>query len=294
MSIKHFIREAGKGLKSPVYFLYSEEAYLLREASEAASETLPDGEREFGLHIFDLSGADEKPSFDQISDVLNTMPFTGERKIVVVENVQDLAKKDMGKLDLYAANPSPYAVLLLLHLGSPKAQFKEFMKKTKAISLDLRQQDFPHWIRERAGQKGLVLTERAVEYLLGSVGADVGLLSSEIEKCALIGKRPIDREDLVRIVSGSSDYSVFDLVAAIRDKDAERVFRIAGTLRENSDSYILLGAINWHYSRLFSNDRGRKEYYERVFGLLHEADIGIKTSGGAYPLEYLLVKLLRL
>jgi hypothetical protein len=43
-----------------------------------------------------------------------------------------------------------------------------------------------------------------------------------------------------------------------------------------------------------SQERGKAVYYDKVFGLLNEADIGIKTSGGNFPLEYLFARLLEL
>jgi len=293
MSMKHFFQEVEKGLRSPVYFLYASDPYLLKEAALLVSGSLPEEERSFAFAAFDLDGIDEKPSFDQIADVLNTMPFVGKRKIVIVENIQELAKKDKGSLEGYVSNPSPHSVLILLHKDNPKAQMKEFAKRVKAIPLDIRQQDFPLWIKEKARQSGVVLTDGAIEYLLGIIGPEVGLISSEIEKCALIRKSPIDRDDLLGIVSGNGDYNVFDLVDAMKNKNLDKVFRIARALQGTADPYSLLGAINWHYSRMSTQDKGRTDYYDKVFSLLNEADIGIKTSGGTFPLEYLLMRLLR-
>ncbi|HXX56487.1 MAG TPA: DNA polymerase III subunit delta [Thermodesulfovibrionales bacterium] len=294
MSIRHFIQEIEKGLRAPVYFLYSEESYLLKEASFMVSGAIPEAERSFGLSVYDLDGIDERPSLDQVIDSVNTLPFMGGRRTVILENVQELGKKEMEGLERYIADPAPSSVLVLLHRGKPKAQFTGLTKKVKAIPLDMREQDIPSWIRERARQKGLVLTDEALDYLIGLIGPDVGLISSELEKFILIGKNPINKDDIVDIVSGGNDYSVFDLVDAVKDRDAGRVFRIAKALQESADSYSLLGAINWHYSRLSQRDKGKRGYYDRVFGLLHEADLRIKTSGGTFPMEYLLIRLLRI
>jgi DNA polymerase-3 subunit delta len=294
MSIKHFIQEIEKGLKSPVYFLYAEDPYLLKEASMMAARTVPEGERDFSLTIFDLDGVDETPPFKQILDVVNTIPFMGKQQVVIIENMQELARKDLEPLEHYVSDPSPYSVLMLFCKGSPKAHFRELTKKVKTITLDIRAQELSFWIKEKARQKGLEVTDGAIEYLLGAVGPDVGLISSELEKFTLIGKGRIDAGDIMGIVRGSSDYDAFDLVNALKERDADRVFRVARNLQETQESYGLLGAINWHYSRMSSRDRGRADYYERVFELLNEADIRIKSSGGTFPLEYLLVRLLQI
>lgn len=293
MSIKHFYQEVEKGLPAQAYFLYADDPYLLKEASQKSSETIPEAERDFCFSAFDLDGIDDVPPMEQIIDVLNTIPFSGKRKCVVIENVQEIAKKDIKPLENYIANPSPYSVLILLHKGGPKAQFNDVVKKVRAITLDIRQQDFPAWIRERARQKGFEVTNAAAEYLMDSIGPDIGLLSSELEKFVLIGKNKVDVEDIMGLVGGSSDYDVFDLVNALRDRDAERAFKVAGELQKTQESYGLLGAINWHYGRMASRDKGKTAYYRKVFELLHEADIHIKTSGGTFPLEYLLIRLLR-
>ena len=293
MSIKHFILEIDKGLTSPAYLLFAEDAYLLKEAGLMAREVVPPGERAFSFDIFDIDGIDEIPPFEQILDVVNTLPFMGKRRVVVLENVQELAKKEIPALVSYLENPSPYSLLMLLHRGNPKAHWKELMKRVKAIPLDIRPQEIPLWIREKVRQKGLDITHDAIEYLIGVLGPDVGLLSSEVEKLALIGKNHIDTQDIKSSVRGSGDYDVFDLVNALKNKDTDTVFRVARVLQATQESYGLLGAINWHYSRMATREHGRKAYYSRVFELLNEADIRIKTSGGTFPLEYLLIRLLQ-
>lgn len=294
MSIKHFISEIEKGLEAPAYFLYADDQYLLKEAAVMSAGKVPETERAFSLDVFDLNGIDEIPPFEQIVDVLNTPAFMGKRRLVIIEAAQELAKKNLGSLEKYISNPSPYAVLVLLHLGSPKALFKDLMKQVKAISLDIRPNELPIWIRDRARRKGFTIADDAVEYLLEIVGPDSGLISSELEKFTLIGKTHVDVGDIMGIVGGGADYGAFDLVNALRDKDRERAFMISKALQETQESYGLLGAINWHYSRMYARDRGRAAYYNKVFELLNDADIRIKTSGGAFPLEYLVIRLLRI
>jgi DNA polymerase III delta subunit len=294
MSIVQLVREIEKGLKSAVYFFYAEDPYLLKEASIMSAQSVPDGERDFSLNVFDLDGIDETPPFKQILDVVNTMPFMAGQRIVIIEGIQELSRKEMVPLEHYLSDPSPYSVLMLFHRGSPKAHFRELMKKVKSIALDIKPQELSLWIREKARLKGLEVTDEAIEYLVGTVGPDAGLISSELEKFTLFGKSRIDVGDIAGVVRGSGDYDAFDLVNALRDRDAGRVFRVARNLQETQESYGILGAINWHYSRISSRDRGKAAYYERVFELLNEADIKIKSSGGIFPLEYLLVKLLRI
>lgn len=60
MSFQTFFREIEKGLPLPVYLLYTSDKFLHREAMDAIKKLVPEGERDFNLHLFDLSG-DENP-----------------------------------------------------------------------------------------------------------------------------------------------------------------------------------------------------------------------------------------
>ena len=296
MSFKNLLDEIKKGLPSGSYLLTASDRFLHVEAAALVRDLVPPEERDFNFHTFDLLSAEqEKPSFDHILDVVNTVPFFTGRKYVVVENFQKTAKKDMKKIEGYLQNPSESAVLVLLHEGSLKKDAKEGLKGVKHIVLDIREGDIPAWISEKAKLKGLTISRDAVEYLLVMIGPDLGMLSTEVEKLTLLGKDAIQKEDIREIIEGKRTYGAFDLINAIRARDTEQAFRIYSKLRETEEAYSLLGALNWQYAQMMGEKKspGEKDYLYNVFRLLNRADMGIKT-GGFYPLELLLVELLRL
>jgi DNA polymerase III delta subunit len=290
MSIKTFLEEVKKGLGSPAYLLCAQDPYLLKEAAFSVKKTMPEHELDFLFHMFDMLPGESTASVEHIKDVLNTVSMMGGRKTVVMDNIQKLTESDIDKVAAYISSPSPDSVLILLNSGTLKKSPKEKLKKAKVIQLDIRERDLPFWVMEKAAGKGLKLTDRAVEYLIGTIGPDAGLLSSEIEKFALAGTDKIDVEDISRIIKGNGDYDAFDLVDALKSKRPEKVFSIYRALSETQEPYSILGALNWHYGRI----RDRLKEKEKVFALLSEADLMIKSKGGAYPLEYLLVRLLKL
>jgi DNA polymerase III delta subunit len=196
MSLKAFYSELEKGLKAPVYLLYSEDPYLLREAAFSAKRAIAEGETDFLFHMFDMDSPGSRASVEQIIDVLYTVPLMGGRKTVVVDNLKKISDVDVDKLADYASSPSPESVLILLNSGALKKHARERLGKTKRIPLDIRERDLPFWIMQKATAKGLRMTDRAVEYLIGAIGPDAGLLSSEVEKFTLCGKAEIDAEDV--------------------------------------------------------------------------------------------------
>jgi len=296
MSFQAFLHQIEKGLPSPGYLFYTSEPFLHREAIEAIKRLVPEGEKDFNLHIFDFLYSAEV-SFEQVLDVANTVPFFGKRRFVVFSgNLQKLSKKDLKRLNAYVSNPSPGSVFVILHDGVLKKEMREMFRELKPISLDIRESEIPYWIRQRAVTKGLEMSDEVANCLIGVVGPDMGLLSAEIEKISLLGKKRIDVGEISDIIAGGRLYSIFDLVDALREKDVEKVFRIYKLLRETTDDYSLIGALNWQYGRnMLSRSRPTEnEYYSMIFEVLNKADIDIKSSGRTFPMEYLLIKLLRL
>jgi DNA polymerase-3 subunit delta len=298
MSFQAFLNEIEKGLPSLVYLLYASDPFLHREAVREIKKLIPDDEKEFNLHIFDFSPeADEKTSFDQMLDVANTVPFFGKRRFILfIGDLQKLPKKDLKRLDAYISYPAPDSILLLFHEGVLKKEMRERFRGLKAISLDVREAEVPSWIKHRARLKGLDISDDVADYLLGTIGPDLGLLSSEIEKISFLGKQKMCVDDISEIIEKESFYTPFDLVEALEGKNAERAFRIYKALRETVEDYNIIGILNWLYGRSLSTQRKQKgnEYFSRVFEILNKADIDIKSSGRDFPMEYLLIKLLRL
>lgn len=296
MSIKTFLQEIDKGLTSPVYLLYADNEYAIEEALSSVKKTISETEIPFNFNVFDMDSADSIPTAWEITDTLNTVSFFGSRRYVIVRNLQKISAKEFKKFQFYIANPSPNSVLLMSYTGALKKEMKESTKGLKTICLDMRENDLPVWIKEKIRQKGITIKDDAVEYLIGVVGDDMGLLSSEIEKLASFGNETITIGIIKEIVEGSRDYSVFDLTNALRERNIEKVFRIFRALSETTEPYNLLGAINWQYSKMLlqANNTLQRKDFSRAFELLNNADIQIKTSGGVYPMEHLLIRLLRL
>jgi DNA polymerase-3 subunit delta len=292
VSYRNFLDELKKGLPSPAYLLVSSDPFLHAEAVSSIVNLIPAKERDFSFYTFDLLNTGVIP-FDQILDVLNTLPFFAGRKVVAIENSQKLLKKDLQKLGRYLQNPAETSVLVLLNAGTAKKEMKDAVKGAKQIVLDISERDIPAWVKNRAGAKGIEMSAEALDFLIGTVGTDLGLLSSEIDKCTLMGKPDISKEDMAEIIESKRTYNAFALVDAIGAKDVELAFRIYKVLQETEEPYNLLGALNWQFGRSVAGaaSRAGRDYDYNVFDALQKADVGIKT-GSCYPLELLLVRLL--
>ncbi|MBI3592773.1 MAG: DNA polymerase III subunit delta, partial [Nitrospirae bacterium] len=226
MSIKQFQQELSKGLKSPVYLLYSPEDFLLYEALSDVKGLHKDANG-FNFDVYDIKSPDDAMPVEQIIDVLNTLPFLSDRRTVVIQNIQKLAKKDVQKLESYLSNPSASSLLIMMHEGAAQKLFDASgLKNVKVIALTVQEREIPLWIKAKAGKRGISLTERAVEYLINTVGTDLGMLYAEIEKLSCLNVSAIDVDDIRGTVYSGAEYNAFDLLDALKKRNAREVFRI--------------------------------------------------------------------
>ena len=290
MSFRQLIKEKEQGFPQCAYLLHGSDPFLLKETEKSIRETLDKDHQDFGLDMYDIeSSSGRSVSLKQILDSLNTFSFFSEKKIVLVQNIQKLKKAELSVLQDYLANPSDASTLFLFFNDTLKANRKASFSTCTIISLDLNQRELKSWLSSYAQERGITLTPRVIEYLIVLVGNDAGLLSSEVNKLSLLGRRKIETKDLHNIIYGEAGVDTFELTRAISSGDRTKAFRLAKELR-TVESNMLLGAINWQLSR----NRTRRSSLEmfRYYQTLLEADTINKSTGTSYPLEILITKLL--
>lgn len=299
MSVKAIEEEIKKGLKGPSYLLYANDPFLLKEALSTIKAALPQGmDGDFNFNAYDLESPDPTPPIDQLIDVLNTLPFMGGRKTVVIENCHKLNAAGAKAIGAYLGNQSPESLLLMTyHLKyerfaekkSKEEKIKSTYKGARIMELNVREAEFPIWVAQRARARGISIERAEAAILIELVGHHLGLLASEIDKLSLLGKPAIGRDDILAMVRGSGDYGMFeDLVPALDRKDLPMATRICKKLVETNDPIMMLGALNFHFAKQSTTARKKRKIYR----ILNEADKLIRSSGGAYPMELLIFKLL--
>lgn len=305
-------KEIQKGLSGPLYYLWSEESCFLDEAVSMIIEAvIASHPMDFNYDAFDSS--------TDIQEILNTaltLPFMAPRRLVVVKDFHEIPASGVKSLMTYLNEPSESTCLVILSRKSPKASLK---LDWKVYALNIKEGDVPAWLRETASKKGITLTNDAVECLIDYVGYDIGLLVMELEKLTLTGKTTVNGKDIVSSTSMMRQYSSFDLVDALIAGQKTKAFRILKTMFMGSpyEAPVILGTLNWHFKQFYTlwQDRGRRQGKMRdktyrvlmkhlpsfreqdffnIFQSLHQADIGVKSSGRPeLVMEVLLIKLLQ-
>ncbi len=190
-------------------------------------------------------------------------------------------------------------------LGPERATVREFPA--------LRRDALAAWVRQRAEDKGARIEQQAVALLVEHVGPDLWTMDAEVEKLAIYrAEGPITAEDVEALVSHSRESSVFELVDAVMEHRPDaalaaltrllnggatgpyivsmvaRQARMVAIAQELTRSRVAQG--EWgkrlgtssdfvvrkvgDQARRFSTDAVR-----RLYGLLLEADLAMKTGG---------------
>lgn len=283
--MRAFLKELQSGFKSPAYVLFSDEPYLLYEAKTAVKKSVPPEAADFAFECFDAA---REASLDTkaLLDALRSVPFLGGRMVVVLENMEELRAHELKPICEYLEKPEPGSLFVML-LKSKKAP--QGMASAKIIPLSMGEEELKGFVRHKAGEEGLTLSDEVLEFLLESFDGEPGLIVSEIKKLSLFGGKRLEISDLKEITDGTAEAGAFDLIAALRAGNYARAFAISRLFKAQPELGMLIGAINKEYARRdLSAGTG-----EKVFGLIREADIKGKSMAGLYPVEELLIGLAR-
>ena len=165
-----------------VYYFHGDEEYLkeqsLRELLDAA---LDPSTRDFNCELREASALDA----ETVGSLLATPPMLAERRVVVIRDVTALKKAPRTELERYLARPASDTVLVLV---SPAGTAVDGPLAQQALPCEfapLPPERVRRWIAHHATSVlGVSVTDEAAVLLQRSVGSELQLLASELDKCA--------------------------------------------------------------------------------------------------------------
>lgn len=214
------------GQFSRIYLLFGEEAYLRRQYTDKLKNALsPEGDS-MNTHYFE--GKDVPVS--EIIDLAETMPFLAERRVIIMENT-GLFKAGGEKLAEYLENPAPAAFFVFAENEVDKRSklFKQVQKNGRAVCFDTQdERTLKRWIAGILKKEGKQITESCAEYFLDKTGTDMGNIRSELEKliCYCMDRDVVEKEDVDIICTTRISSHIFDMVAAIGDKQTKKALTL--------------------------------------------------------------------
>jgi DNA polymerase-3 subunit delta len=256
-----FLDKAGKSKRQPVYVITGDEDFLKRRALAKLQEAIV-GDADPSFAVSNYSG--DKADFAVVKGELDTLPFLTECRLIVVEQADPFVTKFRSQLEKYVGTPSPSGVLVL--------EVKSWPSNTKLAKLvpDAATivgkappvYKLPAWCVEWAeSHYGKKLSPNAAELLVELVGAQMGLLDSELDKLSVFAgsKSTIDQADVDALVGRSRAANVFKILDAVGEGKAAEALKILAELFEEGEAPLaVLGALGAQLRRLATAARLHK------------------------------------
>ena len=248
---------ASQGPLKPGYVLAGDEVFLLDRCRSAVLKAfVPQNLRDFCLSDLDLAST----SIFEVLDRAQTPSLMSPFQVIFVRNVRQLytrgAKKDeFAALDRYFKSPNPQALLLFI------ADFIRIPSDARRMDMDdknryerltetlgehcgmvelarVNEEDAMRWIVSTAQESEVRVEPDAARELVDALGADMMLVSSELEKLLLYasGRPRITLGDVETMVLGAKQRSLYELTDAISARDRVRALALLQGLLNSSEA----------------------------------------------------------
>lgn len=175
--------------------------------------------------------------FRSLLDEVSVLPFTAEKRLVVVEGVPDFEREEMERLTL-----EMHPDVLLLFVDPAPDRRRSGVKALLAVA-DVR--EFPvlsgvrlkAWIAGEIKAAGAELAPGTDQSLIDVVGEDQLRLAHEIHKlAAFAGQRAITSEDVRLLSIGSREQHIWRLLDHLATGDRRAALSFARELLEHGES----------------------------------------------------------
>jgi len=247
----------GKGQLRPGYVLAGDEVFLLDRCRAAVlKHFVPQELRDFCLSDLDLTST----SIFEVLDRAQTPSLMAPFQVIFIRNVRQLytrgaKKEEFAALDRYFKSPNPQALLLFI------ADFVRIPSDARRMDMEdknryerltetlgehcgmielarVTEEDAMRWVVATAQQADVRMEPDAARELVDSLGAEMMLVSSELEKLLLFtsGHGRITLGDVETMVLAAKQRSLYELTDAISAHDRARALALLQGLLNSSDA----------------------------------------------------------
>ena len=256
-STDRFLAEiSSPGTRRAAYVLVGDETFLYDQCRKAVLDNLvPLDERDFCLHDLDLA----ETSIFEVLDHAQTPSLMTPFQVFFLRNLKALygrgnKKEEFAAIESYFRSPNPQALLLFVadHLRIPADlrkmdyQDKERFERIRETLgdacgiVELAQVDQAlagRWVISAAEERKVHFDADAARELVDALGADMMMVSSELEKLLLYveGKGRVTLGDVETMVLAAKQRSLYELTDAISAKDRPRALALLHGLLNAAD-----------------------------------------------------------
>ena len=287
--LKNLLKAIKDKTVKPVILLHGEEPYYIDLIVESAIKyTLEDSERDFNQTIVYGKDAD----LDLLLGRLKQYPMMAEKQLVILKEAQDI--KNWHPLEAYLANPVSTTLFVIAHKHKKADSRKKYVKNIKSTghifeSKKLYENQVGAWINSYVKRKGFQINEKASQLLVDFLGANLGKLSSELDKLSIVLEKgtTISEVHIEENIGISKDYNPFELSNAIAKRDVLKCHKIINYFEQNPKSThitMLLPTIYSFFERLMKAHFIKERDHFKLAGALGIPPFVAKEVITAMPL----------
>lgn len=252
MDYKKIFKDIKDGKEKSLYLFYGRENYLIDKVLKKIQGIYINGNnKSFNYIVID----GENIQVDSLIDACETVPFIGEKRIVIVKEAglfsakkNVIPKEDEERLINYFSN-MPNTTLLFFVEGSNIDKRKKIVNEVKKhgdiIQFDkLSSKELGKWIKRKFEEKGknisLKLINRIIE-IINYENKDSNKTLYDIENeiikiSSFIGhEKNSSIEDIEKILAEPLDTNIFSLVDAVAEKNGDLAFKILNQILINGE-----------------------------------------------------------
>jgi DNA polymerase III subunit delta len=270
MSADKIITDFTKKTFKSLYWLEGEEEYYIDMIIDYAEhKILSPAEAEFNLTV--LYGRDT--DWATLINACRRYPMFAEKQVVLLKEAQHM--KDIEKIEGYIEKPLPSTIFIAAYKGKNLDKRTKLYKNLKSnaeifSSEKLKDYKVQEWIKEFVTNKGYTISAKAIGLLEEHIGNDLSRISSEIEKLSvnLKDRKTITEDDIENFIGISKEYNVFELQAAIAQKNLSKALQIIQYFDSNPKAapiQMVLPALYASFSKMYT-----------VFGMADKSEAGLK------------------
>lgn len=204
------------------YLIFGDEAYLRDQTKEKLLTALCDGLNEMNINRFSGDNVSE----GEIIDTAETLPFFNDYRLILIEDAGLFKGSEHPVADYLQNAPDTVKFVFLEHGVDKRTRlYKAIDKEGLTIECDTpSEKDILTWIGVKCKQENKKITQGAAERLLGTAGADMLMLSGEIDKLTAYtaGKDAITEEDVSAVCATHITGRIFQMTDAIADKNRKK------------------------------------------------------------------------
>lgn len=261
---ERFVSDISARKLHAAYVLVGDEVFFRDRCRAALIQHLVSPDlRDFSLHDLDLADT----PIAEVLDLARTPSLMAPFQVFFIRGVKALYgrgshQEEFAAIAGYCKNPNPDAVLIFVadHISIPadarrmEMQDKERYERIRetlgeyctVIELArVDEGDGIRWVIEHAAKEAVKVDADAARELVDALGADMMLISNELEKLVLfVGqKKRISIGDVETMVLAAKQRSLYELTDAISSKDRVRSMAVLDALLSSEEGEEAIGHI---------------------------------------------------